>query len=187
MDRIIDFNEKKNMAREKDVDKFEEYIYSMYYRFSQGNISLVEFSKEINKYMQENNISQEKLMNIQKKLMERYGVDSDDIESQMKGLGLDSNFFTFNNDEYEKVRKTISFQEKYQGKVTNHAISKYKIKNERNDIEIVLEKENILIKSPGKIDLNDNELNEFLCSYKKTVDNKTLIINLCENCTEYNY
>ena len=30
-DRIIDFNEIKNQAREKDVDKLENYMYSLYY------------------------------------------------------------------------------------------------------------------------------------------------------------
>lgn len=188
MDRIIDFNEKKNMAKDKDVDRFEEYIYKMYYGFSQGNISLTEFSKEISKYMQENNISQEKLVNIQKKLMERYGFNPNDLAGQMKDMGIDPqmNFFGDEN-EYEKMRKNLSFQEKYKGGITVHNISKYKIKNEINDIDIILEGENVLIKSYGKIDLSDNELNEFLCSYKKTVENKTLIINLCNDCSEYNY
>ena len=35
-DRIIDFNEIKNKAKDKDVDKFEEDIYSMYYQMAEG-------------------------------------------------------------------------------------------------------------------------------------------------------
>ncbi|NYC31906.1 hypothetical protein B0H42_004537 [Clostridium saccharobutylicum] len=65
-DRIIDFNELKNKAKEKDVDKFEDYIYSMYYQMAEGKINMADFSKQIMSYMQENNISQDKLINIQK-------------------------------------------------------------------------------------------------------------------------
>ena len=61
-DRIIDFNEMKNKAKEKDVDKFEEYMYSQMYKMSSGNISMADFTKEIYKYMEENNISHDKLI-----------------------------------------------------------------------------------------------------------------------------
>ena len=67
-DRIIDFNEIKNKVKDKDVDKFEEYIYSMYYKMAEGKLNMADFSKNIMSYMEENNISQDKLMNIQRKL-----------------------------------------------------------------------------------------------------------------------
>ena len=35
-DRIVDFNELKNKARDKDIDKFESYIYDLYYSVAQG-------------------------------------------------------------------------------------------------------------------------------------------------------
>ena len=73
-DRIIDFNEIKNKVKDKDVDKFEEYIYSMYYKMAEGKLNMADFSKNIMSYMEENNISQDKLMNIQKKFLERYGT-----------------------------------------------------------------------------------------------------------------
>ena len=44
-----------------------------------------------------------------------------------------------------------------------------------------------MLKSPGKIDLADKEWNEFLCSYKKTVENDVLKISLCEDTREYDY
>lgn len=65
-DKIIDFNELKNKVKDKDVDKFEEYIYSMYYKLAEGKMNMADFSKNIMSYMQENNISQDKLINIQK-------------------------------------------------------------------------------------------------------------------------
>ena len=68
-DKIIDFNELKNKAKDKDIDKFEDYIYSMYYKLAEGKMNMADFSKNIMSYMQENNISQDKLLNIQKKIL----------------------------------------------------------------------------------------------------------------------
>ena len=88
-DRIIDFNELKNKVKDSDVDKFEQYIYTLYNSVMSGSMSMVEFSKKIMEYMNENNISQEKFINIQKKFMERYGMDSSEIDEQLKNLGID--------------------------------------------------------------------------------------------------
>ena len=74
--RIIDFNEIKNKAKDKDVDKLEDYMYSLYYEMAEGKITMADFTKSMYKYMEDNNISQDKFINIQKKLMERYGCDS---------------------------------------------------------------------------------------------------------------
>ena len=72
-DRIIDFNELRNKAKEKDedklVDKLEDYMYSLYYDMAQGKITMADFTRNIYKYMEENNITQEQFFNIQKKLM----------------------------------------------------------------------------------------------------------------------
>ena len=102
-DRIIDFNELKNKVKDSDVDKFEQYIYSLYNSVMSGNLSMVEFSKKIMDYMKENNISQEKFLNIQKKFMERYGMDSAEIDTQLKNFGIDPeniNFEDINNSNF---------------------------------------------------------------------------------------
>lgn len=54
-DKIIDFNELKNKVKDKDIDKFEEYIYSMYYKLAEGKMNMSDFSKNILAYMEENN------------------------------------------------------------------------------------------------------------------------------------
>ncbi len=51
-DRIVDFNELKNKARDKDIDKFESYIYDLYYSVAQGKMSMMELSREITKYIE---------------------------------------------------------------------------------------------------------------------------------------
>lgn len=188
-ERIVDFNELKNKARDKDIDKFESYMYDLYFQMAQGSLSMFEFSKKIQEYMNENNISQEKFFNIQKEMLNRYGISTSDIEGQLKNMGFDPKSFggMSTGDDYEKVRKTLSFQEKYKARIGSKVVTTYKIKNDLNDIEIHLDGENILIKSPININMQDNELNEFLCSYKKTLDNKVLNIELCSNTSMYNY
>ena len=111
-DRIVDFNELKNKARDKDIDKFESYIYDLYYSVAQGKMSMMELSREITKYMNENNISQEKFLNIQTEMLKRYGFDMGDIEGQMKNLGIDMSNLGIQGGDYENLRKTLSFQEK---------------------------------------------------------------------------
>lgn len=186
-DRIVDFNELKNKARDKDIDKFESYIYDLYYSVAQGKMSMMELSREITKYMNENNISQEKFLNIQTEMLKRYGFDMGDIEGQMKNLGIDMSNLGIQSGDYENLRKTLSFQEKYKGKVKTSTVTTYFIKNEKNDIELILENNKVLITSPKNIDLQDSELNEFLCSYKKTLSDDLLDIRICENVAQYNY
>ncbi|MDY6012549.1 DUF3867 domain-containing protein [Clostridium sp.] len=185
-DRIIDFNELKNRVNEKDIDKFENYMYDLFYKTQTGEMSFSDFSSNITKYMQDNNISQQKLFEIQKKVMERYGFDISSMQDSLKSMGIDVDLNDVQPD-YEKFRKKISFQEKYNKKVLTKQIEEYSIKNNNNDIKIILDKEYVTIISEKSIDLNDNELNEFLCSYKKMVDGNTLKITMCQNSSNYDY
>ena len=95
----------------------------------------------------------------------------------LSGLGLN----------YDNVKKTMGFQEKYKDRISVRSISEYFIKNDKNDVKVLLENEKVILISEKSIDLNDNELNEFLCSYKKVVDDKALDISICENSKNYNY
>ena len=115
MDRIIDFNELKNRVNDKDIDKFESYIYTLYYDMSSGKLNMSDFTKKIMAYMEENNISQDKFLKMQTKLMERYGFDASGIEEQLKSLGL-NNVIPGAGD-IEKIRKNMSFQEKYKDRI----------------------------------------------------------------------
>ena len=88
---------------------------------------------------------------------------------------------------YETMKKTIGFQEKYKSRISTKAMSEYFIKNEKNDLKVLLENEDVILISEKNIDLNDNELNEFLCSYKKVIEDKKIQIVLCENIKSYEY
>lgn len=184
-DRIIDFNEIKNKAKDKDVDKFEEYIYSMYYQMAEGKLNMADFSKNIMKYMEENNISQDKFLKMQTKLMERYGFDASAIEEQIKSLGL-NNVIPGAGD-IEKIRKNMSFQEKYKDRIKVSTTNTYFINNEKNNLNVLTDENKVILTSAGKIDLTDVELNDFLCSYKKLLEDNSLKIILCEDTKEYDY
>lgn len=184
-DRVIDFNELKNRVNDKDVDQFESYIYTLYYKMAEGSLTMAEFTREMTGYMEKHNISQDKFLKMQTKLMERYGLDTKGFEDQLKSLGL--NGIPGMQLDYEKTRKAMSFQEKYKSRLKVKSATEYYIKNEKNNVTILLDDHNVILRSEGKIDLADNELNEFLCSYKKTVENDTLKITICENTKEYDY
>ncbi|MDZ4957206.1 DUF3867 domain-containing protein, partial [Clostridium perfringens] len=130
MDRVIDFNELKNRVNDKDIDKFESYIYSLYYDMSSGKLNMADFTKKMRSYMEENNISQDKFLKMQTKLMERYGFDASAIEDQIKALGL-INVIPGAGD-FEKARKAMSFQEKYKDRIKVTTVSNYFIKNDKN-------------------------------------------------------
>ena len=70
----------------------------------------------------------------------------------------------------------------YEEVITNHFVEAA-----QSDIELILENNKVLITSPKNIDLQDSELNEFLCSYKKTLSDDLLDIRICENVGQYNY
>lgn len=178
MSDVIDFNELKNKVRDKDIDDFEAYIINLYGQMGTGSTDLVSMNKSIVEYMEKNNISFEKFTEIQKKLMERYGVSMDDLNSQ---YNLNS------NPDYKNYRKKLGFTEKYKGKVTDFTGMYYEIKNEKNDLVLFLNKKIVLISSKMKVDLADNELNEFLVSYKKLLEDEKLQIRISENYIEYEY
>lgn len=188
-DRIIDFNELKNKVKDSDVDKFEQYIYSLYGSVMNGTLSMVDFSKKILEYMNENEISHEKFYNIQKKFMERYGMDPNEVDEQLKSFGIDPknlDFNNINNSSFEDIKKTVGFYEKYNKDIQPKTGIQTIIKNDNNELRIIIDQEDVTLISKGKINLMDAELNEFLLSYKNML-NKTVKVVMCENITEYDY
>ncbi len=190
-EKIIDFNNLKNKVKDSDVDKFENYIYSLYFSVMEGKISMMEFSRKIIDYMKDNNISNEKFMNIQKKFMERYGMDTNEIEEQLKKFGVDitdlsRNLDDISDEDLSHIRKSVEFIKKYQNKLTGKMFSTLSIKNNTNDVNILIDNDKILIHSKKKVNLMDSELNEFLLGYKNSYKG-SIKITICENSNEYEY
>lgn len=210
-DRIIDFNELKNKVKDSDVDKFENYMYDLYFSMANGSMTMAQFTSKIYEYMRENNISQDKFIKMQNKLMERYGVDPSELDQQIKNFGLNpnnlndisnltfedlSNFNTLNNKQStintanEKLNNNIDknsdFYKKYNENLESRELIITSLKDEVNDIKIIIEKEKVTLISEKSINLVDAELNELLLSYKSMHNGKLKIV-ICENCKEYDY
>ena len=166
--------------------------------------------------MRENNISNEKFMNIQKKLLERYGVDEAEIERQLKSMGINPNDlnsmgsmnindirnYTMNannnssqdskievvpkDDIKETIVKNSDFYNKFSQRLEYDSFIISYLKNDVNDLKIVINKENVTLMSEGSINLVDSQLNEFLLDYKNMIGKK-MKVKICENCKEYDY
>jgi len=210
-DRIIDFNELKNKVKDSDVDKFENYMYDLYFSVADGSMTMSQFTSKIYEYMRENNISQEKFLKMQNRLMERYGVDPTELDQQIKNLGLNPNSLSFDdlnkfnptnntnntnntqntiNEIKEKIDYDIDqnsdFYKKYNKDLESKVLVTTFLKNEVNDMKIIIENEKVTLISEGSINLVDAQLNELLLSYKG-IKNKKLKITICEKCKEYDY
>ncbi|HCU3134706.1 TPA: DUF3867 domain-containing protein [Clostridioides difficile] len=194
-DRIIDFNELKNKVKDSDVDKFEQYMYNLYFSVMDGKMSMAEFSRKIFDYMRDNNISQEKFMKIQKQFMERYGMDTEEVEKQLRNFGIDPSTagFMSNNtsskvstEDLESFKKSAGFYEKYGEKIQPKSCITTFIKNDLNDINVIIDQEKIMLCSDRKINLMDSELNEFLLEYKNMFNKKIKVV-MCETTNKYDY
>ena len=202
-DRIIDFNELKNKVKDSDVDKFENYMYDLYFSVADGSMTMSQFTSKIYEYMRENNISQEKFIKMQNKLLERYGVDPKELDKQMKNFGLDPNNlnledlnkFTYNSPNVgsstkktnnTSIDKNSDFYKKHSENLQSKELIITSLKDEVNDIKIIIEKEKVTLISEGKINLVDAQLNELLLSYKSMYNDKLKVV-ICENCKEYDY
>jgi hypothetical protein len=216
-DRIIDFNELKNKVKETDIDKFENYMYNLYFSVADGSMTMAQFTSKIYDYMRENNISNEKFMNMQKKLLERYGVDEAEIERQLKSMGINPNdinslssmnindirnnnihsnnqskkeepkveFVPVDNIQ-ETIVKNSDFYNKFAKRLEYDSYITSKLKNDVNDLKIIINKERVTLMSEGAINLVDSQLNEFLLDYKNMIGKK-IKVTICENCKEYDY
>ncbi|MGN1032020.1 MAG: DUF3867 domain-containing protein [Intestinibacter sp.] len=214
-DRIIDFNELKNKVKETDIDKFENYMYDLYFSVADGSMTMSEFTSKIYDYMRENNISNEKFMNMQKKLLARYGVDEAEIERQLRNMGINPNDLSsmgsmslddirnrnmnmYNNSQNPKVEitpkddiketivKNSDFYNKFANKLEYDSFIISHLKNDVNDLKIVINMEKVTLISTGSINLVDSQLNEFLLDYKNMIGKK-MKVSICENCKEYDY
>ncbi|MCY6485111.1 DUF3867 family protein [Clostridium aestuarii] len=187
MSDIIDFNSFKNNATEKDIEKFEQYMQNVFYGVMEGKININEAPEKIKEWLQNNNISEEKFKAIQEKLMERYsdelGLDLNQLGIDLKQLGLE---FDIN-----ETMEINTFQEKYKSKLYVNQIDEYfatyKLNNNINEGKVILSKDEVTIVSQKKVNIDDKELNELLCDYKKILKGEKLNITVADNCFVYKY
>lgn len=192
-DKIIDFGSFQNKVKDSDVDKLEEYMYSMYTKVSSGGMSPLDFSKSINEFMKKNNISVEKFGQMQEKLLERYGFDPKNIEEDMKRMGIDMNesAYIINNNDKEGAYSVrdfsdkLAFFERYAG-LEEKTIMYYLLDNGVNKVKFIMDGDILTLVSEKKIDLSDPDVNTFIAGYRQANKEKIKVV-ICEATNSYDY
>lgn len=192
-DKIIDFGSFQNKVKDSDIDKLEEYMYSMYTNVSSGTMSPLDFSKSINEFLKKNNISVEKFGQMQEKLLERYGFDPKNIEEEMKRMGIDMNegdYIINNKDKKESYSvkdfgDKLAFFERYDG-IEEKTIMHYLLDNGVNQVKFIMDGSNLTLVSEKKIDLSDPDVNTFIAGYRQANKEKIKVV-ICEATSAYDY
>lgn len=174
MSDVIDINKFKNKVRDKDVDALESYIYSLYYELAEGRITMGEMNRKIQEYVSQNDISQTKFLELEKKLMERYGYDPSILDNQ-------------ESPDASVMMAASNLRQKYGDSQKQAVMIRMEIKNDKNDCVILGNGSEIFIYSSGKVELEDNELNEYLVSYKRQFGEKTLKVHVSSDTGVYDY
>lgn len=176
MSDVIDFKDIKNKAREKEVDELENYVFSLYYEVAEGKMTYSQLNNKLIEYVKEHNIPNEKFIDMQKKLIERYGYNVDEIQSKISFITPENNMTTAAN-----------LKNKYGASISNPFTYKKTINNAMNQLIVYCEEDEVYIFSERDINLNDNELNEFFVSYKKQIGDKRLKISLSEKIKTFEF
>ncbi|MEG0250489.1 MAG: DUF3867 family protein [Peptostreptococcus sp.] len=194
-EKIIKFGKLQEKWNEQEVDKFEDFLNMMMEDVVTGNISISEFTAKMSKYQLDNNISNEKLMELQKKLLEKMGIDIDinDFNKQMEilegleksGSNSDSDGENKNSFDTKKI-KEIAFFDFYKDKITNKKIPEFHLKTEKNDLIMFMEEDKITIVTENKIDFADDELNAVITDYRECIHGSLKIV-ACEASKIYEY
>lgn len=175
MSDVIKFDEFKNKAKDKEVDRFEEYMYSLYYKMAEGKMSFQELNRELMNYINEHGISMEEFNEIQMRLGERYGFDTSSFKNSFPG-SIDST-----------LNVATTLKGKYGESLDVVTMVKKVIKNEKNSLTLLCDKNEIIIFSEKSIDLEDNELHDFLVSYRRQNKEESLKIRMGDNYSEFQY
>lgn len=178
-DKIIDFGSFQNKVKDSDIDKLEEYMYSMYTNVSSGTMSPLDFSKSINEFLKKNNISVEKFGQMQEKLLKRMGIDMNE-----------SAYIINNKDKKESYSvkdfgDKLAFFERYDG-IEEKTIMYYLLDNGVNQVKFIMDGSNLTLVSEKKIDLSDPDVNTFIAGYRQANKEKIKVV-ICEATSAYDY
>lgn len=193
-EKVIDFKTLKDQAKDSDVDKFENYMYDLYDKMIRGDGTMFDLHKKVNEYMAENDISEEKFMNIQRRMIERFGFNPDDLsedfEKFKKDFDKNGSILSGENEiqspNSQSVGAKLGFYKLYDDGLKEKKILEYNLKNDKNDIRFILDKDKITLISEKKIDFSDNEMNILMAYYKETVGGNLRVI-VCEATNSYDY
>lgn len=191
-EKIIKFKDLQDKVRPSDIDKFERYMMDKFEKVAKGDISMFEFTTEISKYIEENNIDIEKFKEIEKEILKRYGYDVEGLEEEMSRLEqsdsdeIFSNFEGFEGLDVKTAARRLSFYDYYSDVLKDRKVLELNLKNDKNEVRFIFDDGKITLISEKKIDLSDEEINKIIAYYKLSTKG-TLTVILCEATNKYEY
>ncbi len=182
--KIINFDKLQEKWSEQEFDKFEEFLNLQTELIMTGQISVAEFMKSMKKYQEDNNITNDGIAKLQKKMIEKLGlgIELEEIDKAVEDLGKKVN----GEDGLSFELRQKAFFEYYSDRIEKKELNSLKIKNKKNDLTLIIMGKEILIYSEKRVDFSDDELNEIIAGYKESIQGCLKIIT-CEATKIYEY
>lgn len=188
-EKIINFADIKNRVTEEDVDAFEAFMSKELLNLDLNpELDMVGFANKISEYQERHNISNEKFMEIQTKMIERYGftASDDNLMQQEKKATEELNKRFRESDTYIYMSAIFGLNAIFDDKVEEKRTLQLDIKNDKNDLRMIFSGTTVTIISEKKIDLSDDSINKAISRYRESAE-KTIRIQICEASNAYDY
>lgn len=188
-EKIINFADIKNRVTEEDVDAFEAFMSKELLNLDLNpELDMVGFANKISEYQERHNISNEKFMEIQTKMIERYGftASDDNLMQQEKKATEELNKRFRESDTYIYMSAIFGLNAIFDDKVEEKRTLQLDIKNDKNDLRMIFSGTTVTIISEKKIDLSDDNINKAISRYRESAE-KTIRIQICEASNAYDY
>lgn len=180
-EKIIKFDKLKDKIYDNEYDKFMNYMKSINADYINGRITFADLSNKLNEYLAELSKSGIDVYDFQKKIIKNSGLSSDIFDIEIEKLKSNESKTGSN---YDKLIMN-SFKSVFSNIKEKH-IMRLDIKNEFNDLTMVIDEDTISLISEKKINFADNELNEVILTYKELTGRKLKIL-ACEATKIYEY
>lgn len=197
-EKIISFEDIRNRVKESDIDLFEEFIGEEIMDLDyEGDLNLLDFIKKVSDYQEENNIPNKKFLDMQKQFMERYGFElvnpsPEELEKIKKSLNSKANIDKLKsldmNNPVSMIRTSalLSLRADFEDKTYEKNIIQLDLKNDKNDLKIIFNGENVTVISENKIDFSDEDINKAIANYRVIVGD-SIRVQICEATNSYDY
>lgn len=197
-EKIISFEDIRNRVKESDIDLFEEFIGEEIMDLDyEGDLNLLDFIKKVSDYQEENNIPNKKFLDMQKQFMERYGFElvnpsPEELEKIKKSLNSKANIDKLKsldmNNPVSMIRTSalLRLRADFEDKAYEKNIIQLDLKNDKNDLKIIFNGENVTVISENKIDFSDEDINKAIANYRVIVGD-SIRVQICEATNSYDY
>lgn len=183
--KIINFDKLKEKWDDKEIDKFEEFMNLQTERIITGQISIAELIKSMKKYQVEHNITNDGIMKLQKKMIDNLGlnIEVEDVDREVEEI---RRYLNEEDEDLTLELRNKAFFAYYSDRIENKDIACMELKNEKNNLTLMIMGKEIIIYSEKRVDFSDDELNGIVALYKESIEGGLKIIT-CEATKIYEY